>query len=1065
MTLIGCYTDAMEEFFKETIDKNKNNNFEMKNNQFNEYKFDDILDNYDLIFKNYTQNNNTNNDYNKLAIFCLDSNKKYILQDIIDMNNIQKYNNIYNLRVNKNIYIVPLKYITTCLYCFSNKNKSYNDMYYFFNSNYSYSEYKNLSKIIDIPKYSWNLGYGNYKFILLSEENNNIYSFDCEYENSPSIKATFSLEKEMNITNNKIIDFIGDSQKNISTSFLYTQSREVFIVEKQIQLKKYKWLKRNEIKKKEYPLNLTIIPKLKIISLAATYFECYAIDINGYLYEKKKRDYLYNIDNSDEWEEVPLPSNTKKFLQCACGLGNLICLVEDNNGKNKIYAKGNNHAYQCGIDISNVISSERYGADIDFLQKCDEIDDLDFKSISANEYFSSAVTKSGKLYVWGTREINNYNFGPIRKPSLILCENNDKIIVDQIYLDHRNAFAICRILKDGNYIKKLFSLENNNNSIEFPYILKEVKLFDIKENDSRIIPIKLFIGENKTYVLCVNENNLINEINEANTKEKSDSNIEIIINNYQNYVEKLKKLYSSDNLKKFIQLLLNLSDKNIERITKVFDDIKGERDIDELNYDELSLSLKEDNKNNDLLNVFKDNEKDGKSIFNYLKSRISLLEKNIMKYIDANSSLASKSFIQKANIYLSDNTRIKYFYSLFLKMNSMKNLNNNRNMPSIKINRFKANKFYDKYNNDSKKIPDIDFNQTIFGQVFQFYNNKKKVLFLLNKGERLFHVNLENEQAIDAGGPYHEVISCMCNELHTDYIDLFIKTSNNKNNVGELRDKYILNPNLNNNINQKAYEFIGKLMAMAISSGESLNLNLHPIVWKYILEKEISFEDYKTIDSNFYNIINQLEEGLKNKDENLIESFDLNFIIKNSNDSDIELIENGKSINVNLDNTEQFINLAKSQRINEMKNQIEYIKNGLYSSIEKKIMHILNWKQLEEIVCGKDILDIKDFKNHTKYEGYRKRDIVIKWFWEWLKDSKEEDQFKYLKFVSGRTRLPKSIFGLKYIHTITKVGINNSFPRAATCFFTLKLPNYDSKEVFMEKMKYVIENCTDINDH
>ena len=128
-------------------------------------------------------------------------------------------------------------------------------------------------------------------------------------------------------------------------------------------------------------------------------------------------------------------------------------------------------------------------------------------------------------------------------------------------------------------------------------------------------------------------------------------------------------------------------------------------------------------------------------------------------------------------------------------------------------------------------------------------------------------------------------------------------------------------------------------------------------------------------------------------------------------------------------------------------------------------MKILNWRQLEEIVCGKNQLDIKDFKLHTRYRGYTDRDEVIKWFWEWLEKIEEEKQFKYLKYVSGRTRLPKSGTGCNYEHIITKVSKENINPRAATCFFTLKLPNYESKELFIEKMNYVIENCSDITDN
>ena len=102
-------------------------------------------------------------------------------------------------------------------------------------------------------------------------------------------------------------------------------------------------------------------------------------------------------------------------------------------------------------------------------------------------------------------------------------------------------------------------------------------------------------------------------------------------------------------------------------------------------------------------------------------------------------------------------------------------------------------------------------------------------------------------------------------------------------------------------------------MILAISSDETLNFYLHPIIWKCLLENEISFEEYETIDFNFYNTITKLEEGLIKKDENLINSFDLRFEI-NFNGKIITLIENGGETKINLKNVKKFIDLAKSKK-------------------------------------------------------------------------------------------------------------------------------------------------------
>ena len=235
---------------------------------------------------------------------------------------------------------------------------------------------------------------------------------------------------------------------------------------------------------------------------------------------------------------------------------------------------------------------------------------------------------------------------------------------------------------------------------------------------------------------------------------------------------------------------------------------------------------------------------------------------------------------------------------------------------------------------------------------------------------------------------------------------------------------------------------------------------MHPLIWKSLLENKVTFNDYKTIDLNLFNLIKKLEEGLSKKDKDLIDIYGLNFVIKNSNGKDIELIKNGQEIQVTLENVGKYIELVKTMKLEEMKNQIKYIKDGLYSVIGKNILQILNWNQFEEMVCGKAEFNLEDFIKHTSCNNGEK---VIQWFWEWLKNCKEEDKFKYLKFVSGRSRLPKS----NYTHSISVVNFKdrNQLPEAHTCSSSLDLPNYESKKILFDKMQYAIENIGNITDN
>ena len=606
-------------------------------------------------------------------------------------------------------------------------------------------------------------------------------------------------------------------------------------------------------------------------------------------------------------------------------------------------------------------------------------------------------------------------------------------------------FDICLIL---------FLKENKNEYFEY-WIKSKNKLFKFYCNCKILLLEKDYKGKYYKeiyalifYLICFESKEIINKkIKQLN---------ETTINNYSNQIDYLKKIYSSKSVDKFIELFNLLTENNIKNIIKSFENITN-KDIktSDIFFNEFITYLKGKEEMKDLLSFCLSNEGNGiEKIFDYIKIRVSLLKK-LMKDLIFKNSLKYENILQniiaKNIIYLDSDLRIQYFYTLLLNIDYQNDPNNQK---YITLDRFKANKFKEKYN--ETKNPDYLLNETIFGQLFHNYENSSGKEFLLDQKNRLFKVELKGEKAEDAGGPYQEIISIICNELQSDYIDLFIKTPNNRTDSGELRDKYIANPDAKSSNYRKAYEFIGKLIGLAISTGDSLNLNFHPIVWKSILEYRIYFEEYETIDINFYNLIKNLEKSLKNSNQEILEG--LYFTIKNSNKSDVELIENGKETKVTNENLEVYLTLAKSAMVNEIKTQIDHIKIGLYSVIDKCIIQLLDWKQLEEIVCGKTEFNIKEFKENTKYQydnNNNKNTKIKAWFWEWFENTSEENKFKYLKFVSGRSRLPNSKFS-KYEHIINIINKSESLPTAHTCFFSLDLPNYDTKEKFIEKIEYAI---------
>jgi hypothetical protein len=307
----------------------------------------------------------------------------------------------------------------------------------------------------------------------------------------------------------------------------------------------------------------------------------------------------------------------------------------------------------------------------------------------------------------------------------------------------------------------------------------------------------------------------------------------------------------------------------------------------------------------------------------YMMNELSSgINEGIFYLMNLTYHIKEKGFLHQAitdNLSLvSSKSRLNIFHE---RLNKIK-VSVNSSDKEMSLNRLKAIKFYE------KKIIDSTGENTIFGQLYHKMKKYPIQNYLCKKDNRLFQVKLTGEGATDYGGPYREVLSTACEELNSVYLDLFIKSPNNKNEVGALRDMYVCNPNAKSALIIDMFFFLGCLIGYAISSGQLLNLNIHQVIWKLILNHRIDFSEYETIDKLFYKYINCLESFTGNQTE-FEATFDQYFIIQLSDGSEVELIPNGRRILVNIDNKDKFLMLAKVARINEFKIQVDSLRYGV----------------------------------------------------------------------------------------------------------------------------------------
>ena len=321
------------------------------------------------------------------------------------------------------------------------------------------------------------------------------------------------------------------------------------------------------------------------------------------------------------------------------------------------------------------------------------------------------------------------------------------------------------------------------------------------------------------------------------------------------------------------------------------------------------------------------------------------------------------------------------------------------------------------------------------------------------------------EYAIDAGGPYRESLTNMINDLERGVVPLLVKTANNKQNSGELRNCFMLNHESCTPTLMSMFEFMGVLIGHAFRSGSCLPFNLPPVFWKLLLELDTSEKDVKTIDSLTYTMFGNFREQAKKIEDNDMyrDLIDQTFT-EEVNGKTIELCPGGADMHVDRTNFEDYIQLVVDRRLNISKNQMKAVRKGVEIIVPLQIMKFLTIDEIDDRVCGLKELDIARLKKITEYVSCDAEDKIIKWFWNVVEKFEPEDQQLYLKFTWGRSRMPVELAEYDK-HTIfyNSYGSAESLPEAHTCFFQVDLPKYKDQETLEAKLLTAIRFCGDID--
>jgi hypothetical protein len=431
----------------------------------------------------------------------------------------------------------------------------------------------------------------------------------------------------------------------------------------------------------------------------------------------------------------------------------------------------------------------------------------------------------------------------------------------------------------------------------------------------------------------------------------------------------------------------------------------------------------------------------------------------------------------------------------------------------LKINRVKATAGHlAAISNPSERLK-----VTIFGQLHREMRGWNNLAFrraYVGKGhggqKRAFKVKFMGEGVNDYGGPYRAVFEGVVDELQADnavagrkisekcILPLFVPCPNRSATVGPNQDKFLMSPAANSPLSQELMQFLGKLMGLAIRHALTLGVNASALQWRSLVKLPLSRAHLETIDTLIVGQLSKIEAlGLQLESEAAIHATtpsgddadgrkllddaryqpdawkDLVFATYLSDGSRVSLVPRGEEIPVTRGNWREYVALVERARVLESASMYRVFLDGLSAVLPTELFPLFTAHELEQLVGGSSRVDIKLLQQCTEYEDNLTPETpVVKYLWEVLEEMSSEERSLFLRFVWARSRMPASLSELSMNFKIqsSSRGTDDAgcspdsyLPTAQTCFFSLALPSYSSKEVLRTKLLYAIENSPNMD--
>ncbi|ESA43584.1 hypothetical protein GE21DRAFT_3134 [Neurospora crassa] len=322
-------------------------------------------------------------------------------------------------------------------------------------------------------------------------------------------------------------------------------------------------------------------------------------------------------------------------------------------------------------------------------------------------------------------------------------------------------------------------------------------------------------------------------------------------------------------------------------------------------------------------------------------------------------------------------------------------------------------------------------------------------------------INFKGEEGIDAGGLRKEWFLLLVREVFNPDHGMFVYDEDSQYcyfNPASLEPS-------------EQYFLVGVVFGLAIYNSTILDVALPPFAFRKLLmaappptlatsqprqPMTYSLDDLAEYRPRLASGLRQLLEY----DGDVESTFCLDFVVdieRYGSTERVSLCPNGERRPVTNANRREYVDLYVRYLLDTaVTRQFEPFKRGFYTVCGGNALSLFRPEEIELLVRGSDeSLDISALKSAATYDNWSTKNPVeteptVGWFWELFEEASPADQRKLLLFITGSDRIPAGGAAALSIRIACLGEDCGRYPTARTCFNSLALWKYGSRERLKE---------------